>query len=65
MRTNIVIDDDLMREALELSGLTTKRAAVENALRFSIRMSRQKLALAELHGSDPEWQGDLDAMRRD
>lgn len=63
MRTNIVIDDDLMREAMKASGLPTKRATVEEALRRFLRFQRQ----AELHKLRGKitWEGDLDAMRRD
>jgi Bacterial antitoxin of type II TA system, VapB len=41
MRTNIVIDDKLMRDALRATGLKTKRAAVEQGLRTLLRLSRQ------------------------
>ena len=63
MRTNIVIDDKLMQEALRATGLRTKREAVEHALRTLVRLSRQ----AEIRGlrGKLEWRGDLDAMRRD
>ncbi|HRK95195.1 MAG TPA: type II toxin-antitoxin system VapB family antitoxin [Rhodospirillales bacterium] len=61
MRTNIEIDDDLMREALEASGLPTKRAAVEEGLRLLIRLRRQD-AVRPLFGQVP-WEGDLDASR--
>ncbi len=61
MRTNIEIDDELMTRAMELSGLRTKRAVVEAALRDMVEWrSRQKLR--ELFGKFP-WQGDLDQMR--
>ena len=44
MRTNIVLDDDLVREAMKLTGLETKRAVVEEALRTLIRVkSRTRL----------------------
>ena len=62
MRTNIVIDDQLMKEAMELSGLKTKREVVEQALRTFVRLKRQEDIL-ELRGIG--WDGDLDAMRRD
>ena len=62
MRTNIVIDDRLMSEAMAASGLQTKRAVVEEALRRMITLKRQDEARA-LRGMG--WQGDLDAMRRD
>jgi Arc/MetJ family transcription regulator len=61
MRTNIEIDDELMAEALKLSGLRTKRAVVDAALRALIeRQSRQ--LLRESFGKYP-WEGDLDQMR--
>ena len=61
MRTNIEIDDELMTRAMELSGLRTKRAVVEAALRDMVEWrSRQKLR--ESFGKFP-WQGDLDQMR--
>ena len=41
MRTNILIDDDLMTQALQASGLATKRAAVEAGLRLLIQVHAQ------------------------
>ena len=61
MRTNIVIDDDLMAEAMAVTGLGTKRELVETALRTLIRINRQADVLA-LAGT-VDWMGDLDAMR--
>lgn len=61
MRTNIEIDDDLMRQAMAASGASTKRAAVEAGLRLLVRLKAQEAALA-LHGT-VDWQGDLDASR--
>jgi Arc/MetJ family transcription regulator len=63
MRTNIDIDDDLMREALTLTGLPTKRSVVEEALRQLIALNRQQ-NVRRLRGR-LRWEGDLDAMRRD
>ena len=63
MRTNIVIDDELMAEALAATGLRTKREAVEAGLRLLTRRARQASA-ADLFGA-VDWQGDLDAERRD
>jgi Arc/MetJ family transcription regulator len=63
MRTNIVIDDRLMRDTLRATGLKTKREAVELGLRTLLRLSRQaeiRTLRGKLH-----WQGDLDAMRSD
>jgi Arc/MetJ family transcription regulator len=63
MRTNIVIDDKLMRDTLRATGLKTKREAVEEGLRSLLRLKRQA-EIRKLRGR-LKWQGDLDAMRRD
>ena len=63
MRTNVVIEDDLMEEALKVSGLKTKREAVEEGLRLLVRTRRQK-RIKRLRGK-LEWEGSLDDMRRD
>jgi len=63
MRTNIVIDDELMQATLKATGLKTKREAVEQGLRTLLRLKRQT-QLRRLRGK-VEWVGDLDAMRRD
>jgi Arc/MetJ family transcription regulator len=63
MRTNIVIDQDLISEAMRLSGARTKRQAVEDALRLLVRIKRQE-SLRSARGR-LRWIGDLDAMRRD
>lgn len=64
MRTNIEIDDELMAEALALSGAKTKRDVVEQGLRTLIGLRRQVQAMCALRGK-VDWEGDLDAMRRD
>ena len=61
MRTNIDIDDDLMREAMEASGETTKRAAVERGLRLLID-TRAQGGIRRLRGK-VKWNGDLNASR--
>lgn len=63
MRTNIDIDDELMAEAMEATGLPTKKATVEEALRRIVRVRRQLQALEDMEGLG--WEGDLDAMRAD
>jgi len=63
MRTNIVIDDKLLKEDLRATGLKTKREAVELGLRTLVRLSRQE-QIRHLRGK-LSWQGDLDAMRTD
>lgn len=62
MRTNIVIDDELMAKAMRLTGIKTKREVVEEALRILIRTTEQKNVLA-LRGKI-EWEGDLGEMRQ-
>jgi Arc/MetJ family transcription regulator len=63
MRTNIVIDDRLMKEALRLTGLKTKREAVDLGLRTLLRL-RQQMEIRRYRGK-LNWQGDLDRMRTD
>lgn len=63
MRTNIVIDDELMKEALKFSGLKTKKDAVETGLRLLVRIKKQE-RIKSLRGK-LKWEGDLDAMRTD
>ena len=63
MRTNIVIDDELLKRALELSGLKTKRAVVEDALRLYVEL-KQQAEIGALFGKLP-WEGDLNVMRED
>lgn len=58
-----MIDDELMNEALKASGAKTKKEAVELGLRALLQMSRQS-EVRRLRGK-VQWQGDLDAMRRD
>ena len=61
MRTNIVIDDELMGAALELTGIRTKREVVETALRLMIDLKRQE-RLRKYRGR-LRWEGDLDESR--
>jgi Arc/MetJ family transcription regulator len=63
MRTNIVIDDKLMAEALRATGVKTKREAVELGLRTLLQISKQG-DIRRLRGM-VAWEGDLDAMRQD
>ena len=62
MRTNIDLDDALIAEAKALTGLPTKKATVEEALRRLVRSARQNRAIENMHGMG--WEGDLDALRR-
>jgi len=61
MRTNIEIDDKLMNDALKLTGLKTKKDAVELGLRTLVRL--QKQAEIKKYRGKLKWEGDLDDMR--
>lgn len=63
MRTNIIIDDTLMNETLRLTGLKTKREAVELGLQTLLRLRQQE----EIRGfrGKLDWQGNLEQMRTD
>ena len=63
MRTNIVIDDNLMNEALIISGYKTKKETVEEGLKLLIAMRNQS-NIRKYRGM-LKWEGDLDAMRTD
>jgi len=63
MRTNIAIDDKLMKETLRLTGLKTKREAVELGLRTIVRLRKQG-EIRRFRGK-LDWQSNLDAMRTD
>jgi Arc/MetJ family transcription regulator len=61
MRTNIVIDDQLMAEALKATGLNTKKEAVEEGLKLLVRRNRQQ-EIRKLRGK-LKWEGNLHEMR--
>jgi len=61
MRTNIDIDDRLMREAMRSSEARTKRAVVEEALRLLVRTKGQG-RVRRLRGK-VAWEGDLNTSR--
>jgi Arc/MetJ family transcription regulator len=61
MRTNIVIDNSLMQRAMKATGLSTKKAVVEEGLRLLIKVKGQE-GIRRLRGKI-EWEGDLGAMR--
>ncbi len=63
MRTNIVIDDELMQRALETTGIRTKREVVETALRLLVRLRDQE-QIRSARGR-LAWEGDLDRSRTD
>ena len=63
MRTNIVIDDNLLERAMRVTGAKTKREAVELGLASLVRLKEQE-DIRDLRGK-LRWTGDLDSMRRD
>jgi len=63
MRTNIVIDDDLMNKAKRLSGLKTKKETIEEALKLLIAQ-REQSEIRKLRGK-LKWEGNLEEMRLD
>ena len=63
MRTNIEIDDELMAQAMKVSGLATKRETVEAGLRLLVKLKAQQRI--KRYRGKLRWEGDLDRMRRD
>ena len=61
MRTNIVIDDKLMSDALKATGFKTKKEAVEEGLKLLIKKNKQR-EIRKLRGK-LKWEGDLEEMR--
>ena len=63
MRTNIVIDDKLMRDSLQATGLSTKKEVVELGLRTLLQLRAQEGA--RRFRGQLKWEGDLEKMRTD
>lgn len=63
MRTNIVIDEDLIQDVLKETGFKTKREAVEQGLRLLLKLSRQA-RIRNFRGR-LQWEEDLDQQRQD
>lgn len=61
MRTNIVIDDELMANAFKATGLKIKKDVVEQGLKLLIKRNQQQ-GIRKLRGK-VKWEGDLDEMR--
>jgi Arc/MetJ family transcription regulator len=61
MRTNIEIDDDLMRDAMDAANLKSKKEVVHVALKELIRLRKRKSLLR--YRGKAKWDGDLDKMR--
>lgn len=63
MRTNVVLDDNLINTALKLTGLRTKKRAIEEGLKLLIQVNKQS-KIKQYRGK-LIWTGDLDQMRTD
>jgi len=63
MRTNVVLDDNLINSALKLSGFKTKKKAIEEGLKLLIQVNRQK-KVKDFRGK-LKWTGNLNKMRTD
>ena len=61
-RTNVVLDEKLVKECLKATGIKTQKALIDHALRELLRHEKQTKIL-ELKGSI-NWQGNLDEWRR-
>jgi Arc/MetJ family transcription regulator len=61
MRTNIILDDDLIQRARQLTGIKTKREVVQEALRILIQLHEQT-DVRKLRGK-LHWEGNLDEQR--
>lgn len=61
MRTNIDIDDELIKEAMKLTGIKTKKGVVEKALAQMVSLKKQE-RIKQIRGKY-QWEGDLDQMR--
>jgi Arc/MetJ family transcription regulator len=63
MRTNVVVDDDLMESALKVSGLRTKKDVIEEGLKLLVQVKRQE-EIKRFRGK-LKWSGNLEEMRLD
>ncbi len=63
MRTNIIIDDQLLSDAQRITGIKTKKGVVEEGLKVLLRLQRQQ-AVKKYRGK-LTWTGNLETMRRD
>lgn len=63
MRTNIVLDDTLVKRAQKLTGIRTKREVVDTALRTLVRLHEQTSVKA-LRGK-LRWEGNLEESRQE
>jgi len=64
MRTNIVLDDNLINAALKLTGFQTKKKAIEEGLKLLIQVNKQS-KIKQYNRGKLSWIGNLDDMRTD
>ncbi len=63
MRTNIVIDDQLITDVQKVTGIKTKKAVVEEGLKLLLRLKRQEMV--KNRRGKLRWIGNLEKMRLD
>lgn len=63
MRTNVELDEILIKEAMKMSGIHTKKAVIHMALQEYIKMNKRKQILK--YQGQNIWEGDLEEMRKD
>jgi Arc/MetJ family transcription regulator len=63
VRTNVVINDDLMESALQVSGIKTKREVIEEGLRLLVQIKNQEKI--KMFRGKLKWKGNLEEMRAD
>ena len=63
MRTNIVIDDQLINDVQKITGIKTKKGVVEEGLKLLLRLKRQQLV--RNRRGKLKWTGNLETMRLD
>jgi Arc/MetJ family transcription regulator len=63
MRTNIVIDDQLITDVQKITGIKTKKGVVEEGLKLLLRLKRQEMV--KRRRGKLKWTGNLEAMRLD
>ncbi|MDH3771946.1 MAG: type II toxin-antitoxin system VapB family antitoxin [Nitrospirota bacterium] len=63
MRTNIVIDDQLITDVQKITGIKTKKGVVEEGLKLLLRLKRQQLVRSRR--GKLKWTGNLETMRLD
>ncbi len=61
-RTQVMIDESLLKDCIRATGIKTQRALIDHALRELLRREKQ-MEILQLKGG-VEWQGDLNEWRQ-